>query len=503
MMKRRDLLKAIAAGTIASLTAPRLNAANRSPKKRPNVLYIVVHDLGRYFSPYGVNIDTPNLQAFASEGITLENASCACPPCSPSRGCAVTGMYAHNNGLAGLVNHGWSLPVDCRTTVDYFNDAGYETAWAGFQHERLDPKENRYQVNLPHRQGKEDTDVFIENAVDDAIEYLTNKRDKSKPFYLNIGTQEAHGSLWAPDGYYPKIFDRPKKLYGIDNLDDVLIPAQIPDNHHSRVMFSRFVPCIRYMDRQFGRLMAAVKKLGLEENTLVVFTTDHGVMGSRAKGTAYERGMEIGTIFRLPGVIQPSERMREVVNNIDFLPTLLDATGIAYSPEKIQGRSFWPRISGGEWTAPEAIYTERLWHENYDPVRTVRTERYHYLRNLLPAPKKFMLPHEILASPNPKVRATWPNHYIFASDLTQPDHPRLAMFGTRPHEELYDLHNDPEEFVNLADDPAHAALKKKLSAMCDTWMTETKDPGLAGLKPPAQQVRNLAKWMKEPNILEN
>jgi arylsulfatase A-like enzyme len=190
------------------------------------------------------------------------------------------------------------------------------------------------------------------------------------------------------------------------------------------------------------------------------------------------------------------------VNNIDFLPTLLDAAGVPYPAGKVQGRSFWPRLAGGAWTAPEAIYTEREWHENYDPVRTVRTERYHYLRNLLPGAKKFMLPQEILASANPKVRASWPNKYIFESDLTQPGHQRLAMFETRPAEELYDLHNDPEEFINLADDPAHQETKKKLSAMCDAWMAETGDPGLEGLQPvPALQLRNLARHMNQPNLL--
>ena len=69
-------------------------------------------------------------------------------------------------------------------------------------------------------------------------------------------------------------------------------------------------------------------------------------------------------------------------------------------------------------------------------------------------------------------------------------------------EELYDLQNDPEEFVNLADDPAHRETKKKLSAMCDAWMAETRDPGLAGLKPPAAQLRTLARWMARPNTFE-
>ena len=101
---------------------------------RPNILYVVCHDLGRTLGCYGKPVISPNLDRFASQGALFASAFCSSPACSPSRGCAMTGQYAHTNGLMGLVNQGWSLPESTRTIIDHLNDAGYTTAHVGLQH---------------------------------------------------------------------------------------------------------------------------------------------------------------------------------------------------------------------------------------------------------------------------------------------------------------------------------------------------------------------------------
>lgn len=491
-MKRRNFIETTTLGTAGIMTSLGLPvsswAKRRSDKQRPNIIYMIVHDLGRYFSPYGTPIDTPNLQAFADGGMTLDNACCGAPPCCPSRACAMTGQYQHTNGLVGMVNHGWSLSTDRKTIVDYLNEAGYETAWAGFQHERRRSQDNHYQVRL-NKSKTPGHDVMVENVIDSAIGYLETKRDSTQPFYLNLGSQDVHASLWKPGAYYTELLDRPNTVYGIDNPEDVHVPAQCPDNDYSRMVFSRFVPCIRHMDHHFGRLFEAVERLGLRENTLFVFTTDHGIWGSRAKGTVYERGMEIGTIMQMPGVIEAGSRMKELVNNIDFFPTFLEMAGVSWSSE-IQGKSFWPRLCGEPYAPQEAIFMERNWHENYDPIRSVRTERYHYLLNLHPGARRYLLPDEILNSPHEEIRQTWPQ-YVGGGDFDQPDSPRFKYNPPRPREELYDLQNDPEEFVNLADDPNHLEIKNKLASMCDQWMRDTQDPVLKGPIPGTEQMLKL------------
>ena len=479
-MKRRDFLGTAMAGAAGTAVAGKLNKSEQ--KKRPNIIYVVVHDTGRYFSPYGVPINTPNVQAFADGGITLENACCASTPCSPSRACVMTGEYAHNNGMAGLEGWGWSLPVRQKTLVDYLNEAGYETAWSGFQHVRHNSGMNHYQVNLNPPDTTGGQEIFIENAVDHAIDYLEKRRDPNRPFYLNVASQENHASMWAPGAHFTKMYDRPHKVYGIDDLSKVHIPAHCPDNDTTRRMFARFVPCIRYMDSQFGRLVAAVDRLGLRENTLFVLTTDHGMLASRAKGTAYERGMEIATFMQMPGVIKPGDRMKEVTSNLDFLPTFLEAAEVP-CPASAQGQSFWARLYGKEYAPQDAIYTGRNWHENYDPVRTVRTQKWHYMLNLHPGAKRHLLPYEILHYPNPVLQQSWPNRYVWCGDFDKPDNPYFRFFDPRPREELYDLESDPEEFVNLADVPEYQNIRKELAAKCQKWMQETGDPVLKGRIP--------------------
>lgn len=91
---------------------------------RLNIIYFVCHDLGKQLGCYGAEIDTPNLNRFAAEGVKFNRAYTNAVACSPSRGCVMTGQYSHTNGLMGLVNRGWSLPVECRTIVDELNDVG-------------------------------------------------------------------------------------------------------------------------------------------------------------------------------------------------------------------------------------------------------------------------------------------------------------------------------------------------------------------------------------------
>jgi len=157
---------------------------------RPNIVYFVVHDLGRHAGCYGIPIETPNIDRFAAESLQFNQAFCTSPACSPSRNCVMTGLYPQQSGGIGLAHMGWPLPAEIRTIVDDLNDAGYETIHAVMQHERQ-PRTNRYQVDLDYSYDNYNT----EQAVDSALEHLRS-HDKSRPFYLNLGSQQPHPSTW-------------------------------------------------------------------------------------------------------------------------------------------------------------------------------------------------------------------------------------------------------------------------------------------------------------------
>ncbi|MBI5723204.1 MAG: sulfatase [Planctomycetes bacterium] len=433
--------------------------------QRPNILYFICHDIGRHMGCYGVPVETPNLDAFAAGSVRFANAFCNSAACTPSRVCAMTGQYAHVSGGVGLAHIGWPLAESERTIVDYLKDAGYETIHSGTEHERH-PQANRYEVDI--QEDWEDSNAEI--AVNKALDCLT-KRDRSRPFYLNIGTQQPHASSWS----------HADELYGGSVApEDVYIPPYLPDRPGLRKGFGQFQAAIRYMDRHFGRLMDGLKRLGHDRDTIVVFTTDHGIAAPRSKSTLYDRGVEIALLIRLPDGSFAGTEVRHLIQNIDFVPTLLAAAG-APVPGHLPGKSFWPLLNGGPYTPHDHIFIERNFHgerrvwgnardyvDRYDPVRAIRTPAFHYIRYFDPTVKcRPWLPFEI----PPGAPGEEQEHWEFC--IPQPREPR-------PEEELFHVAQDPQEFVNVAARPEFRQVKADLSRKLDEWMKSTDDFVLRG-----------------------
>ena len=441
-------------------SARPVSRGRASRRDRPNILYLINHDHGWHFGSYGEKAPTPNLDRFAADGLRLSQSFCNSPACSPSRGCAMTGLYAHTNGLMGLANRamGWSLPEGVRTIVDYLNDAGYETAHAGFQHERYRIEANRYQVEMA-RDGREYG--FVENAVDQAIEYLTERRDTSRPFYLNVGTIEVHPSAWNDP-----VRGR-NDVYGIIPEEEIEMPEFLPDWGTQRELLGKFYGCIRYWDKHVQRLLDGLEKAGLRENTLVVVASDHGINALRCKGTLYDRGVATATMLQWPGVIEPGQVSDHLMQNIDLVPTLLDAADVQ-KPSHLQGRSYFPLLVGETYRPHDYIFTEFNYHVGYDPTRAIRTPRYHYLRYFDEERVRFRTHEELerLIAEDP--RGDWRNNWW-----------RKAV-PTDVKEELYDIQADPYALNNLAADSDYDRLRRELSATVEHWMHETADPLLQG-----------------------
>ncbi len=444
---------------------------------RPNILYVVCHDLGKHLGCYGAMVESPNLDAFAAEGAKFNRAFCNSPACSPSRACAMTGKYARATGAIGLSHMGWPLRMEERTIVDCLNDAGYETILSGVNHERH-PNSDRYQKDLTRHW----RDWHAGRAIDNALDYLRN-RDGSQPFYLNIGTQQVHASAWH-------LAD---ELYGgAVPPEDVYIPSYLPDSPVLRRQFGKFQAAIRYIDREFGRLLGELEKLGLAENTLVVFTTDHGISAMRSKGTLYDRGVEITLLMRLPGGRAAGTEVSHLIQNIDFAPTLLESSGTPVPPDML-GRSFWPLLAGQPYQPHEHIYTERNFHgekkdrftkgfeDKYDPVRAVRTPDFHYIKWFDPETKKRpWLPFEISAG--------------YAGEDEDLDRAWPELTEDRKEEELYHVRHDPAEFRDVAGQPEYRRVKEDLARKLREWMESTDDFALRGEKPRRPEPPGWGPW---------
>lgn len=407
-----------------------------------NIVHIICHDLGQHLGCYGgPDVFSPNLDQLAAGGVRFANCFTASPPCSPARACIMTGRYAHSNGQVGLAHRGFELPEAEMTVVDYFNAAGYLTANIGVQHERCDPLRNRYQAD-------DHESPNCEIVAAKARAFLSSRESEpSAPFYLNLGFREVHLPFTRPE-------------YAPDGPDRVVVPPWLPDNHGVREELARCIGAIRFMDQSVGDVLAAIAQASLCRNTLVMFTTDHGMAFPRAKGMLYDPGIGTALIMRMP----PGEGLSgavatELVSSIDIAPTLLAAAGIEPGGN-MQGVSFFGLLTGRAYRPRDCVFSEKNYHDSYDPIRAIRTERHKHLRNYECRPKI------ILASDLKKSIASaemWP----WANE-------------ERPAEELYDLTADPYEMDNLAGSPELTGIRAELSRRLSEWMAETGDPLLHG-----------------------
>jgi arylsulfatase A-like enzyme len=440
---------------------------------RPNILYFVCHDLGRHLGCYGAQVATPNIDRFAAGCVKFTKAFCNSPACSPSRGCTMTGQYAHTNGLMGLSHLGWRINDYSRHAATQLGRLGYETIHLGLSHEgaRLDLG---YDIDREF----DWSDQFVENTVPQAIEMLEQRDDGKKPFFLNIGTQDVHAARWSgiSDEAAAERFGR-----RVDP-DRLVLPGHMPALPGTRQQMAKFHACIEHFDAWFGRLMDKVEALGLLENTLVIFATDHGMSGPRAKRTLYDAGTEITLMARPPGGLPDGGfTYAGLAQNIDLLPTMIEYAGETV-PDHVQGRSFMPLLTGGvdAYTPHDEIFTERNfhgeppvidgklgkgWEDRFDPTRSIRTPRWHYIRSFGANAARAYWTVEDFESDTPPV------HQEGEMDVF-PVRPNPSV---RPPEELYDIRADPLELRNLADEPQHASVKASLAARLDKWMRETDD----------------------------
>lgn len=162
------------------------------------------------------------------------------------------------------------------------------------------------------------------------------------------------------------------------------IPPTEPDCPTTRQRWAHCYASLQYMDRHFGRLMQAIEELGLKDDALIIYTTDHGLGCYRGRMHVYQPGVEIALLIRPPFGAKRGYHVDHLIPNIDFLPTLLEAADVTI-PEHLDGRSFWPLLTGQPYQPNERIFIERNFHgerddierpdfvDFYDPQRAVRT----------------------------------------------------------------------------------------------------------------------------------
>ncbi|MFX0021065.1 MAG: sulfatase [Candidatus Hermodarchaeota archaeon] len=418
--------------------------------KKPNVILFITHDqgqfLGCYNSPQTPNaLNTPNLDKLAENGVRFTNLFCTAPQCSPSRGAIQTSLYPHQNGLMGLVDRGWTLPERNKTLPMYLKEQGYTTHLLGFQHEAFDAHTLGYDTISKRRP---EPLYNCKKLKKNYEEFLENHKNDEKPFYLCIGDIQVH---------------RPFGIWGDPvNPDSVLIPPYLPDNEIVRKDLAQFYGAIQVVDNCIGNIIKKLAEFDLREITLFIYTTDHGEAYPRAKCTLYDPGLKTLLLMSWIGsnIFRKNRVYNQLISNIDLLPTLLDIIG-AVLPENIAGRSFLPLLKGETDKFRENIFSEKTFHEYYDPMRSIRTEDYKFIINFEESE----------------------NLYQLGMDLQQDELGKYMLKlinKPRANEELYDLKNDPNEIHNLIDNYSYKDIARELKDKLYEWMRQTNDPILKG-----------------------
>ncbi len=412
---------------------------------RPNILLIVSHDLGRHLGCYGIDtVQTPNLDRLAGEGVRFSQAFCTAPQCSPSRAALFTGRYPHNNGVMGLCHSPfeWDLHPGERHLASFLKDAGYFTALIGTQHETRRPRDMGYDV-IPNLNG--DAKVVAPAS----LEFFAQREGQSQPFYLQVGFFEPHRR--PPYGYYCEP----------DVSKGLTVPPYLVDELSAREDFAGYQGAIRLLDLGVGRVLQGLADHGLADNTLVIFTTDHGIPYPRAKCSLYDPGLEIAQIMRWPaGGFRGGRVIEGMVSNLDVLPTLLELTEVT-PPTNLHGRSFLPMLHG-EAGGRSEMFAQMTYHDYCDPRRCIRTLTHKLIVNFTNSPA-FMDPSQ-----------TWRPQCV----TVVPAQPKLAY---HPLVELYDLEKDPLEHHDLSQEPGMVTVKADLLHRLQDWMVQTQDPLLAGI----------------------
>ncbi|QKW22356.1 sulfatase-like hydrolase/transferase [Kitasatospora sp. NA04385] len=438
------------AAASAALAAPAVAApardtapASRPGAERPNILWLVAEDHFTFLGCYGDRTArTPTLDRLAREGIRYEHSYSSAPVCAPSRFALISGVHPQSAGPAEHMRALGKVPDFLRGFPEYLRRAGY------------------YCTN----NSKTDYNTVVDTgATWDESSTTAHWRDRpaGAPFFAVFNDMTTHETclFTAKDGR-----TRPS---------EVRLPAYLPDTPEIRADFAHYYDAMETLDGRIAAQLAELEAAGLAEDTIVFFYSDNGGVLPRSKRYCYEEGMRTALIVRFPEkwahlAPRPAGSVEEgAVTSVDYGPTVLALAGVAI-PDHVQGRPFLgvrrPRPAAYAFGGRDRM------DERYDMVRTVRDARYRYLRNYAPhRPWGQQQAFAWLA----KGYQSWEREHLAGRLNAQQE----RFWHPKPHQELYDLHADPDQVHDLADDPRHADTVRRLSRVLDDHIIAINDNG--------------------------
>jgi len=412
--------------------------------QRPNVVLIIADDVSPDFTCFNGQVHTPNIDQLAEHGVRFENAYVTASSCSPSRNSIITGRYPHNTGAPEL--H-MDLPEGQFLFPSELKRNGYYCAQYGKWHMGEHAKEAFDIVQEVHYPNDP-------TGAEGWVPLLQN-RPKDKPFFMWFASFDAHRP-WEPDSLGVP-FDPTK----------VILPAGVPDTPKARKDMAFYYDEVQRFDRYVGGVMDELKQQGVFENTLIILLGDNGRPFPRNKTSLYDNGMKTPLIVHWPGGKFKSGAVSgSLVSAIDIAPAILEATGLSVPPQ-VQGKSLLPVCRKPETEIHQFIFGERNWHTQRACGRMVRWGKYVYIRDFTPGSYSFQMVDYKTGSYAELLRLKAEGNLT----LVQAE----AFSTNRVEEMLFNVASDPQQLINLFNDPEYKDELKYLRETLAAWQKRTGD----------------------------
>lgn len=358
-------------------------------------------------------------------------------------------MYPHSCGMLGLAHRGFELDDYSQHLASFLKDYNYETVLCGIQHVAPDANMIGYDkiITCDERGMGHGTDFDtvawdVENT-NTAAKYI---KEAKSPYFLSFGLFNTHRK-------FPPVAED-------INVESIKVPAPLPDTREIREDMAGYITSARVMDECVGAILDAVKESGKEDETMIIFTTDHGIAFPIMKCSLYDSGINVSLMIKSPTDDFIYRRIDSLVSQIDLFPTICDLLSLE-KPDWIQGKSLMPVIKDECSEVNEEIFSEITFHAAYEPVRCIRTKRYKLIK-YFDNYDKYILSN-------------------IDNGLSKKSFLESGIDGMkRPQCMLFDLFFDPNEKNNLMDNKKYKSIKCDLERRLASWMEVTDDPLIHG-----------------------
>lgn len=446
-----------------------------------NVLLITADDMN-YDSPGVVGCIvpdiTPNIDKLASQGMRFVNAHVTIAVCQPCRSVLMTGRYPHRNGAMGFE----AIREDVPTLQESLHAAGYLNGILGKTSHLMPVSKFFWDTFVDARKlglGR-DPKLYYKYAK----AFFEKARAEGKPFFLMANSADPHRPFAGSEDEkkVEKRRNKPNRPWNYPKAsryyapEEVIVPGFLPDIPLVRKEVAEYFTSVHRCDETVGQVLRALRETGFEDNTLVMFLSDHGMAFPFSKTNCYLTSTRTPWIIRWPGKVKPKTiDTKHFISGIDYMSTILDATGLP-QVEGMDGRSFKPLLTGGKQQGRDHVFT--VFHTTAGkrdyPMRCIQNGKFGYIYNAWSDGKTVFK--------NESQNGLTFNAMKEAAKTNPAIADRVKLFIYRVPEEFYNFKKDPCARRNLIDDPKYRDEILKMKREMLKVMEATDDPLLETFK---------------------